>query len=172
MDHTGVSNSQLVKENAAIANAYGGKNVAEQNSVDLGWSTLMNPDFEALRTCIFTNDVEFTHVRQLLVNAVIATDIFDEDQAHRRIERFQQLFEGYPQGMCSDEYSKRKASIMIEHLMQASDVAHTMQDVSVLLADYYNLIYYQSCQLIVVVVFFFCIIVVSGIPKMERAFVP
>ena len=38
VDHTGVPNSQLVKENYEIANLYKGRSVAEQNSVDVSWS--------------------------------------------------------------------------------------------------------------------------------------
>jgi hypothetical protein len=35
VDHSGVPNTQLVKENAPLATLYGGKSVAEQNSVDI-----------------------------------------------------------------------------------------------------------------------------------------
>lgn len=37
VDHTGVPNATLVKENAKIAELYKQKSVAEQNSVDLAW---------------------------------------------------------------------------------------------------------------------------------------
>lgn len=36
VDHTGVANGQLVKENSPVAVYYDGKSVAEQNSIDLG----------------------------------------------------------------------------------------------------------------------------------------
>jgi hypothetical protein len=36
VDHTGVANGQLIKENSPIALHYDGKSVAEQNSIDLG----------------------------------------------------------------------------------------------------------------------------------------
>jgi hypothetical protein len=39
VDHLGVPNAQLCKENAFIARAYKGKSVAEQNSVDVGTCT-------------------------------------------------------------------------------------------------------------------------------------
>lgn len=41
VDHTGVTNGQLVKEGAHIATVYKNKSVAEQNSIDLGWELLM-----------------------------------------------------------------------------------------------------------------------------------
>lgn len=36
VDHCGVANGQLIKENSPIATYYDGKSVAEQNSIDLG----------------------------------------------------------------------------------------------------------------------------------------
>lgn len=41
VDHWGVSNAQLIKEGAPMADKYKGKSVAEQNSVDLAWDLLM-----------------------------------------------------------------------------------------------------------------------------------
>jgi hypothetical protein len=40
-DHFGVSNNQLIKEGAPMADKYKGKSVAEQNSVDMAWDLLM-----------------------------------------------------------------------------------------------------------------------------------
>ena len=40
-DHYGISNNQLIKEGAPMAEKYKGKSVAEQNSVDLAWDLLM-----------------------------------------------------------------------------------------------------------------------------------
>jgi len=41
VDHYGISNNQLIKEGAPMAEKYKGKSVAEQNSVDLAWDLLM-----------------------------------------------------------------------------------------------------------------------------------
>ena len=40
VDHSGVPNSQLIKENSRVAAFYKNKSVAEQNSVDLAWDLL------------------------------------------------------------------------------------------------------------------------------------
>jgi 3'5'-cyclic nucleotide phosphodiesterase len=40
VDHYGVPNAQLVKEQATIATLYKNRSVAEQNSVDLAWRKL------------------------------------------------------------------------------------------------------------------------------------
>jgi hypothetical protein len=79
VDHSGVPNAQLVKENTSIANLYKGRSVAEQNSVDLAWQLLMDPQYEALQKCIFQNKADMKRFRQLVVNSVMATDIVDKD---------------------------------------------------------------------------------------------
>lgn len=81
VDHTGVPNSQLVKENARVAAYYKNKSVAEQNSVDMSWSLLMEPQFRSLRQTIYCDEAELTRFRSLLVNAVMATDIVSGDSS-------------------------------------------------------------------------------------------
>jgi 3'5'-cyclic nucleotide phosphodiesterase len=131
-DHPGVPNAQLVKEGAVEASLYKGKSIAEQNSFDRFWSILMSPKYEALRKTIYTTDSGLRRFRSLVVNAVLATDICDPDLKKLRNAKWDKAFEN--QG-CTEEtnnddgkaVSDRKATIVIEHLMQASDVAHTMQ---------------------------------------------
>ena len=126
VDHSGVPNSQLIKEKASIAIVYKDKCVAEQNSVDLAWNLLMGEGFIDLRRCIYQTGSEFKRFRQLLVNAVMATDIMDKDLKVLRNSRWEKAFNGN-QEEHGEESVNRKATIVIEHLIQASDVAHTMQ---------------------------------------------
>ena len=123
---SGIPNFLLIQEDAHLAAAYQNKSVAEQNSVDLAWQALMSSEFEALRACIFSDIAELRRFRQLLVNSVIATDIFDKELATARKARWDKAFsEEFQEG--SRVAINRKATIVIEHLIQASDVAHTMQ---------------------------------------------
>ena len=69
-DHPGVPNATLVKEETRHAKMYNEKSVAEQNSVDLAWETLMEPEFANLRACIYQNEDELKRFRQLVVNTV------------------------------------------------------------------------------------------------------
>jgi hypothetical protein len=101
--HTRLPNAQLVKENTEIAKIYKNKSVAEQNSVDIAWDLLMEPSYGDLRNCIYQSQEELERFRHLIVNAVMATDIADKEQAAFRRKRWE------------------KATI------QASDVAHSMQ---------------------------------------------
>jgi hypothetical protein len=57
----------------------------------------------------------------------MATDVFDPDLARNRLERWKLALESQVEkSKCLEDVS-RKAAIVVEHLIQASDVAHTMQ---------------------------------------------
>ena len=136
VDHSGVPNSQLIKEQTNLASKYKEKSVAEQNSVDIAWNLLMKPRYKDLRACIYTSQEELDRFRQLVVNAVMATDVMDKELNTLRRKRWDMAFEDKALSLmeCSSEQkqqlmelSNRKATIVIEHLIQASDVAHTMQ---------------------------------------------
>ena len=94
----------------------------------------MEPQYKALRACIYRDQSELTRFRQLLVNSLMATDISDKELGQLRKERWNKAFDLNESSSSSDETEtdpisdvNRKATIVIEHLIQASDVAHTMQ---------------------------------------------
>mmetsp|Transcript_16110 Transcript_16110/g.37349 ORF Transcript_16110/g.37349 Transcript_16110/m.37349 type:complete len:1772 (+) Transcript_16110:29-5344(+) len=148
VDHCGVPNSQLVKEHSAVATMYKNKSVAEQNSIDIGWGLLMEPTYSNLRRHIYTNVSEYKCFRQIVVNCIMATDIVDKDLIKARNKRWDLAFsksqtKNIPhlgsrrhlshrdsQTNLQDidpQTSFRKATVVIEHLIQLSDVSHTMQ---------------------------------------------
>jgi hypothetical protein len=79
VDHLGVPNAQLVKEKTEMATKYNNQSVAEQNSVDIAWDLLMQPQYLALRECICYTRADQQRFRALVVNAVMATDIVDKE---------------------------------------------------------------------------------------------
>ena len=105
---------------------YRGKSVAEQNSVDVSWSLLMSSQFDELRACMFGNKVEMMRFRQVLVNVVLATDIFDKELNALRKSRWNKAFQE-SSSVEGVDWNNLKATIVIEHIIQASDVSHTMQ---------------------------------------------
>lgn len=122
-DHRGIPNERLIVENPALAKTYAGKSVAEQHAIDLSWELLMKDDFKELRQTIYTTQAELQHFRTVLVNSVLSTDIVNRDLKTLRNERWTKAFsEGH--GSDADRY---RASCVLEHLIQASDVSHTMQ---------------------------------------------
>jgi len=132
VDHTGVPNTQLLRENPELAAKYKERSIAEQNSVDVAWSLLMEDEFQNLRQAIYRDAGEQQRFRQLVVNSVMATDIMDAEFKQLRNARWEKAFSDEKQSLVVFEESlkdktDRKATIVIEHLIQASDVSHTMQ---------------------------------------------
>merc|ERR1712183_453651 len=131
VEHQGVPNTILVEEDNVIARKYNGRSIAEQNSVDIAWALFLEPQFDVLRDAVCATDEELDRLRKLIVNMVMATDIMDKDLKQLRNKRWEKAFS--PSELESSEEESyqdqinRKATIVLEHLIQASDVCHTMQ---------------------------------------------
>jgi hypothetical protein len=88
----------------------------------------MDDQFTELRELIWCNNEEKNHFRSLLINSVMATDIVDKELKILRNNRWDKAF--FERSLTKEDMREnidRKATIVIEHLIQASDVAHTMQ---------------------------------------------
>ena len=152
--HTGVPNFILATEHPEIAKKYRNQSLAEQRSVDVAFELFLAPMYKNLRDCIFGEDdavQEFNLFRQLVVNCVIATDIFDPQLSASRKARWAKAFnkntnENDNNGSSSSSTSatgssstnsdedeledfNRKATIVIEHVLQ---VRFQKREVSVL----------------------------------------
>ncbi|KAL7560177.1 hypothetical protein ACA910_016606 [Epithemia clementina (nom. ined.)] len=127
-DHRGVSNVQLIKEDQHLAMIFKNQSVAEQNSLDIAWKLFASDQFEKLRMFLCPTQIELRRFRQIIVNIVLATDIFDKELNELRKVRWNKAFadDGKHQVPASHENDLR-ATIVIEHIIQASDVSHTMQ---------------------------------------------
>ena len=123
VDHPGVSNKQFSDEHPMIGDRYRNKSVAEQNSLDVAWDVLMDSHFREMREYIFETNDELIRFRQVVVNVVLATDIFDPELNELRKKRWSRAFAEQP----STDTNDARATVVIEHIMQASDVCHTMQ---------------------------------------------
>ena len=88
---------------------------------------LTQSEYEDLRRAICETDAECQRFRQLVVNAVMATDIMDKELKNLRNGRWEKAFDKSTIEEADKDHVNRKATIVIEHLIQASDVAHTMQ---------------------------------------------
>lgn len=126
VDHRGVSNTQLASEDPGMATKYDKKSIAEQNSLDLAWGLLMEDRFSKLRKYLFVSEEELLRFRQLIVNIVLATDIFDKELNDLRKNRWKRAF-SMDKKAEDIHHSNLRATIVLEHIIQASDVSHTMQ---------------------------------------------
>ena len=139
VDHYGVSNSQLVKEKVEIVDIYGKDCVSEQNSVNVAWGLLMEAGYDALRECIYTTQAELNHFRQVVVTCVMATDISNNSLTDLRDKRWARAFTNdevtIGEHSCNDpsapvpgdSINNLRATLVVESMMQASNIAHTMQ---------------------------------------------
>jgi len=147
VDHPGVPNSTLVEEGDRLAVSYNNRSVAEQNSVDLAWDLLMQPDYEELRRVLYVNETEFKRFRQLVANMVMATDIMDKEMGAFRKARWNKVFDEDDESIMGSKETQhdinRKATIVLEHLIQASDVSHTMQHWHIYIK--WNERFFQEC---------------------------
>ena len=143
-EHPGVSNHTLCEERDALSLIFENKSCAEQNSIVVGWELFMSRDYKDLRSCMFNDQDQLQRFRQLIVNAVMATDVFDKDLKQFREQRWDKAFNKDDSmsvasitsttnsGRASsativDKEGDLRATIVIEHIIQASDVVHTMQ---------------------------------------------
>mmetsp|Transcript_3797 Transcript_3797/g.10667 ORF Transcript_3797/g.10667 Transcript_3797/m.10667 type:complete len:705 (+) Transcript_3797:1426-3540(+) len=141
VDHLGVPNSTLIATQPELSKMYQNRSVAEQNSLDLAWNLLFESKYDAFRACIYSNEAELRWFRSLAVNAVIATDIMDSDLKHNRDRRWAIAYPPSPtvtaaattpanngnDAPSSNAHTDLQLTVVLEHLLQASDVAHTMQ---------------------------------------------
>ena len=129
VDHSGASNAQLVEEKTQLAALYHNKSVAEQNSVNMAWSVLMSAEYKDLQSAIYCDESEFARFRGIVVNTIMATDLFDEVLIADRSKRWLEAFdpESRDISLSEQEQLSLKATIVVEHVMQASDISHTMQ---------------------------------------------
>jgi 3'5'-cyclic nucleotide phosphodiesterase len=117
-----------MKEAKELSATYDNRCIAEQNSLDLTWTLLMDNRYRRLRHCMFSSDDEMKRFRQILVNLVLATDIFDKELSELRTKRWKKAFENdNGESVSVQDVQDLQATVVIEHLMQASDVSHTMQ---------------------------------------------
>jgi hypothetical protein len=102
--------------------------------VDLALQLLNEDKYRELRQTIAGTREEMANFRQLVIQVVLATDICDKQLKELRNKRWNAAFAKENDGnrvAAIDESEhmarNRKATIVLEHLIQASDVSHTMQ---------------------------------------------
>jgi hypothetical protein len=92
VDHTGVSNRQLVLECDELAILYNDQSVAEQRSLAIAFSLLMKNCFGDLRTVIFTESGEYMKFRKLVIDIVLCTDIASPERVQIVKSKWKEAF--------------------------------------------------------------------------------
>jgi len=126
VDHRGVPNAQLAKEEPMLAAKYKDQSIAEQHAIDISWNVFMGDEYSELRRSIYTNEDELRRFRTVICNCVLSTDIMNKELKNLRNERWNLAFSDDVSLRAGSVYQYRASSVL-EHLIQASDVSHTMQ---------------------------------------------
>lgn len=129
VDHEGVPNFLLAKEKPEAAKKYKNRSIAEQTSLDVAWALLEQASFHELRACIFPSAQDYFRFRAIVVNIVMATDAFDATLKDFQDQKWAKAFDSPPH--CAMEQRNRKATVMMDLIMKASDISHTMQSFEV-----------------------------------------
>ena len=108
------------------------RSVAGKTSLELAWDLLMEPIYNDFRACIYTSMSDKERFRQLLVNAVVAADTSDKELGERSKMRWGQAFrrrdsKGTNAPTAREEIDL-KTTLLLEHLVQAANVSHAMND--------------------------------------------
>lgn len=136
VDHPGVPNGQLNNEENSIAMAYDCRSAAEQNSLDITWKLLMKDEFKELRRTIYRNKSDLFRFRGLLVHTVLVTDIVNKELQSSRKLRWNKVFGSSEESaqpssdrdqQTEEERLSERKTALLELVIQASDVSHTMQ---------------------------------------------
>ena len=130
IDHPGELNERWMQENKALVNLYKQRSVSEQNAFELAWGLLMDNQFATLRRAIYQNKQEKARFRSIFLNAVLATDLFDMEKNAKICNQWERFF---GDGSLSSSRNKTPAqqnhcaTLVMEELIRASNISHTMQ---------------------------------------------
>lgn len=133
--HLGVPNEVLVKQNSFLVNQYNHHCITEQNALDQSWGLLQDKRFARLANTIYSNKKEMLRFRQIVVNCVIAMNSTDKSLMQSRKERWDREFQSSLIDNKTDsqpcklsvEERNRKATLVLECMMQVCDSSHAMQ---------------------------------------------
>lgn len=80
-----------------------------------------------LKAAFAPTESEVKRFRQLVVNIVLATDIMDWDLKALRNNHWDKEFDEQVANASPKDTADRKVTIVLAHLIQASDIAHASQ---------------------------------------------
>jgi 3'5'-cyclic nucleotide phosphodiesterase len=128
VDHPGVANDQLVKEQPGLALLHGNQSVASHNAVRLAWGAFVSDDFGQLQRIICDTQDESHQFQRLLKDCVLAADAMSRDTSAMRVVTCNDL-----SGTCgigkASLVQEQKEWIFIKQLIQTSNIAHAMHRV-------------------------------------------
>eukprot|EP00977_Amphora_coffeiformis_P005911 scaffold1252_cov154-Amphora_coffeaeformis.AAC.5 len=125
VNHPGgdLTNVQISQDQVWLGQHYQMTAVLQQNALDVTWHIFMDAQFDEMRQYMFHSSIqndEFALFRQVVVNAVMATD--DGDNAKARQEREAR----WKESAVTD--SNMRQTVLLEYLLQLSQATPALQD--------------------------------------------
>jgi len=120
VDHTGITNRQLVDEADELALLYNDQSVAEQRSLAIAFSTLLSPGFDRLRAAMFATREDYQRFRKVVIDLVLTTDIASPERTQIVKSKWKEAFPSAAQAARAEqrEEQRRRSS------MAASSAIH------------------------------------------------
>ena len=75
VEHQGIPNRQLAQEDDRLAVLYNDQSIAENWSIYVAFSELLQDEFQTVRKVVFPDKDEYFRFRKIVVNLVLTTDI-------------------------------------------------------------------------------------------------
>jgi hypothetical protein len=92
VEHQGIPNRQLSIEEDELAILYNDMSIAEQRSLHIGFSTLLEDDFAELRAVMFSSNEVFLRFRKAVLNLVFNTDIASPERTQIAKSKWKEAF--------------------------------------------------------------------------------
>lgn len=92
VDHTGISNRQLVMESDELALMYNDQSVAEQRSLAVAFSLFREDTYNELRFIVFQPQEDYIHFRKIVIDLVLCTDIASPERVQIVKSKWKEAF--------------------------------------------------------------------------------
>lgn len=92
VEHTGVSNRQLVLESDELAILYNDQSVAEQRSLAVAFSELKKEEYKGLMEVLFPRIEDYRRFRKAVINLVLSTDIASPERTQLVKSKWKEAF--------------------------------------------------------------------------------
>ena len=110
VDHQGIPNKQLVAECDELTLLYHDKSIAEQQSLEVGFSTLMKPEFSELRHCLIPTPSDQLKFRRIVIDLVLCTDIASPERMQLNKSKWDEAFGSAKMPLISHSGGKNETS--------------------------------------------------------------
>jgi len=139
VDHRGIPNRQLALEDEELAIKYNDQSIAENESLFIGFSKLLNKKYGKFRNIIFPERSDYRRFRMACVNLVLTTDIASPERTQlgktKWKEAFGDLYETVERKVMKEVQKSKSRAYSAEVIMDEMKIKSEQDDSSVSLGS-------------------------------------